>query len=136
MINTIVVEGRLTKDPELKKTQNGKSYVKFTLASKRNSKDDATDFVDCSAWDSEWNHSAEYLTKYGHKGDIVTVSGTLQTNNYEYQGQKRKSVEVLTGNLSLKSSQKKDDYIAPSVITDDELKYEQVDLSPDDLPFY
>ena len=132
MINTVVVEGRLTKDPELKKTQNGKSYVKFTLASKRNSKDDATDFIDCVAW----NQPAEYLTKYGHKGDIVTVSGTLQTNNYEYQGQKRKSVEVLTGNLSLKSSQKKDDYIAPSVITDDELKYEQVDLSPDDLPFY
>lgn len=132
MINTVVVEGRLVKDPELKKTQNGTSYVKFTLASKRNVKEDVSDFIDCSAW----NQPAEYLTKYGHKGDIVTVSGTLQTNNYEYQGQKRKSVEVLTGNLSLKSSQKKDDYIAPSVITDDELKYEQVDLSPDDLPFY
>lgn len=132
MINTIVIEGRLTKDPELKKSQNGKSYVKFTLASKRNSKEDISDFVDCVAW----NQPADYLTQYGHKGDIVTVSGTLQTNNYEYQGQKRKSVEVLTGNLSLKSSQKKDDYIAPSVITDDELKYEQVDLSPDDLPFY
>lgn len=131
MINTIVVEGRLTKDPELKKTQNGKSYVKFTLASKRNTKDDATDFVDCSAW----NQSAEYLTKYGHKGDIVTVSGTLQTNNYEYQGQNRKSVEVLVSNLSLKSNQKKDDYIAPSVF-DEGQKYEQVDLSPDDLPFY
>ncbi len=132
MINTVVVEGRLVKDPELKKTQNGKSYTKFTLASKRNVKEDVSDFIDCVAW----NHTADYLTQYGHKGDIVTVSGTLQTNNYEYQGQKRKSVEVLTGNLSLKSSQKKDDYIAPSVITDDELKYEQVDLSPDDLPFY
>lgn len=135
MINTIVIEGRLTKDPELKNTQNGKSYTKFTLASKRNTKDDATDFVDCVAWNSDWNHSAEYLTKYGNKGDIVTVSGTLQTNNYEYQGQNRKSVEVLVSNLSLKSTQKKDDYIAPSVL-DEGQKYEQVDLSPDDLPFY
>ena len=131
MINTVVVEGRLVKDPELKKTQNGKSYTKFTLASKRNTKDDISDFVDCSAW----NHTADYLTQYGHKGDIVTVSGTLQINNYEYQGQNRKSVEVLVSNLSLKSNQKKDDYIAPSVL-DEGQKYEQVDLSPDDLPFY
>lgn len=131
MINTVVVEGRLVKDPELKKTQNGKSYVKFTLASKRNVKEDVSDFVDCVAW----NQPANYITQYGHKGDIVTVSGTLQTNNYEYQGQKRKSVEVLKGNLSLKSNQKKDDYIAPSVL-DEGQKYEQVDLSPDDLPFY
>lgn len=131
MINTITIIGRLTKDPELKKTQNGKIYVKFTLASKRNSKTDATDFIDCSAW----NQPAEYLTKYGHKGDIVAVSGTLQINNYEYQGQNRKSVEVLASEVNLMSYQKKDDYIAPSVI-DEGQKYEQVDLSPDDLPFY
>lgn len=135
MINTIVVEGRLTKDPELKKSQNGKSYTKFTLASKRNVKEDVSDFIDCVAWNQAWNQPADYLTQYGHKGDIVTVSGTLQTNNYEYQGQKRKSVEVLVSNLSLKSTQKKDDYIAPSVL-DEGQKYEQVDLSPDDLPFY
>ena len=131
MINTVVVEGRLVKDPELKKTQNGTSYTKFTLASKRNVKEDVSDFIDCVAW----NQPAEYLTKYGHKGDIVTVSGTLQTNNYVYQGQNRKSVEILVSNLSLKSNQKKDDYIAPSVL-DEGQKYEQVDLSPDDLPFY
>lgn len=90
-INAITVVGRLTKDPELNKTQSGKSVCTFTLAVSRKSQDSATDFIQCVAWEQ----SAEYISRYGHKGQTCGVVGRLQSRSYEDRdGNKRQITEV------------------------------------------
>ena len=99
MLNSIVVMGRLTADPELKKTQNGISVVSFTLAVERSYKtgeERQTDFIDVTAWRS----TAEFIEKYFSKGQMMVVQGSLQTRNYEDKnGNKRKAVEIVAGNV-------------------------------------
>ena len=99
MLNSIVVMGRLTADPELKKTQNGISVVSFTLAVERSYKSGEqrqTDFIDVTAWRS----TAEFIEKYFNKGQMMVVQGSLQTRNYEDKnGNKRKAVEIVAGNV-------------------------------------
>ena len=91
--------GRLVADPELKLTpQNGTPVCNFTLAVKRPNVKDTTDFLDYVAW----THNAEYLCKYGKKGDMVEVTGVLTSRNYEdSNGNKRKAVEVRVDDLRL-----------------------------------
>ncbi|WP_072684020.1 single-stranded DNA-binding protein [Holdemania sp. Marseille-P2844] len=84
MINRIVLVGRLTRDPEIKKTQNGLSVADFTVACDRrysggDRKDRKADFINCVAW----RQSADYLGQYAHKGAIVGVEGRLQIDNYD-----------------------------------------------------
>ena len=97
-MNTCAFTGRLTADPELKTTNNGKSVCSFSLAVKRPHVKDITDFLNFTVW----NQSAEYLCKYGNKGDTVEVTGTLQSRNYEDKnGNKRTAFEVVVDSLSL-----------------------------------
>ena len=99
-MNTCAFVGRLTSNPELKTTTNGKSVSSFTLAVKRPRVADKTDFINCCAW----NQSADYLCKYGSKGDLVEVSGTLQSRNYEDKnGNKRTAFDVVADSLSIVS---------------------------------
>ncbi|WP_315074446.1 single-stranded DNA-binding protein [uncultured Clostridium sp.] len=79
MQNSIVLEGRLTKEPELKKTDNDKSYVKFTIAVDRGFGSKEADFIPIKVW----NKQAENIAKYKHKGDMVSVSGSLRSSSYE-----------------------------------------------------
>lgn len=100
-MNNCSFVGRLTADPELKKTPNDKSVCSFTLAVKRPRVKDVTDFINCVAW----NQSAEYLTKYARKGNLVAVSGALTSRNYEdKQGNKRTAFEIVTDSLGLLES--------------------------------
>lgn len=100
-MNSCNFTGRLTADPEIKKTQNDKSVCSFTLAVKRPRVKDTTDFINFVAW----NQSAEYLTKYGRKGMLVEVSGTLTARNYEDKnGNKRTAFEILSDSLGLLES--------------------------------
>ena len=88
-MNVCVLLGRLTKDPELKTTQSGKSVVTFSLAVD-GFKD--TDFIDCVAW----NATAENLAKFKKKGEQIALTGRITTRSYEDRnGNKRKAVEVL-----------------------------------------
>lgn len=97
-MNICSFTGRLTADPELKTTNNGKSVCSFSLAVKRPHVKDTTDFINFTVW----NQSAEYLCKYGHKGETVEVTGTLQSRNYEDKnGNKRTAFEVIVDSLSL-----------------------------------
>lgn len=97
-MNICSFTGRLTADPELKTTNSGKSVCSFTLAVKRPRVKDTTDFINCCVW----NQSAEYLCKYGSKGETVEVTGTLQSRNYEDKnGNKRTAFEVVVDSLSL-----------------------------------
>jgi len=95
-INIAVICGRLTKDVELAKTQNGNSVAKFTVAV--NGINDNTDFINCVAW----NKLADIVNMYCKKGDLVTVEGRISVRNYEnQQGQKVYITEVVASNVQL-----------------------------------
>ena len=89
-MNLVCLIGRLTKDPELKTTQSGKSVVTFSLAVDGFKKGE-TDFIDCVAW----NATAENLAKFKKKGEQIALTGRITTRSYEDRnGNKRKAVEV------------------------------------------
>ena len=100
-MNTISITGRLTADTELKTTPSGVSVCSFTVAVKRPRTKDETDFLYCTAW----RQSAEYLCKYGRKGNLVAVTGALTSRKWEDQnGNKRTSFEISVDNAELLSS--------------------------------
>lgn len=95
-INVAIICGRLTKDIELSKTQNGNSVVKFTVAV--DGYNDNTNFINCVAW----NKLADILNQYCKKGDLVTVEGRISVRNYEnQQGQKVYITEIVANNVQL-----------------------------------
>ena len=79
-MNNIVLIGRMTKDPELKYTNNGKGHARFTLAVQRNK--DETDFINCVAWEK----TAENIAEYFKKGSQIAVQGAIRTGSYEKDG--------------------------------------------------
>lgn len=95
-LNRIDIQGRLTKDVELRYTGNEKPVASFTLAVDRNGKDAGTDFINCVAW----NGTATFVDKYFHKGDMAIVSGRLQMRDWtDRDGNKRISAEVVADNV-------------------------------------
>ena len=103
-MNNCAFVGRLTADPELRRTQDGTAVCSYSLAVKRPMVKDTTDFIEFVSW----RQSAEYLAQYGHKGDVVAVTGTLQPRNWtDKEGNKRKAFEVITTGVELLSSKKK-----------------------------
>ena len=104
MINKVILIGRLTRDPELRKTQNGTSTCSFTVAVNRNKQVDGqpdADFVSCVAW----NKSAENICTFLHKGSLVAVEGRIQTRNYQNQsGQTVYVTEVVASSVQFLES--------------------------------
>lgn len=101
-INTTALSGRLTKDPELRETTSGKQVCSFTVACnriKRRDQEEAdADFIQCVAWDQ----TADYLSRYGHKGDRVLLSGRIQTRHYDgTDGRTVWVTEVVAGQVNL-----------------------------------
>ena len=88
-MNIAILMGRLTRDPELKYTSNGKAYANFTLAVQK-TKDEA-EFIDCTAWEK----TAENIAEYFGKGNRILIQGRLSVNSYEQNGEKRKFTRVL-----------------------------------------
>ena len=88
-MNIAILMGRLTRDPELKYTSNGKAYANFTLAVQK-TKDEA-EFIDCVAWEK----TAENIAEYFGKGNRILIQGRLSVNSYEQNGEKRKFTRVL-----------------------------------------
>ena len=121
MLNQIVIVGRLTSDPEVVKSEDGKERSQITLAVPRSYKNAdgeyETDFVDCVLWGGVATNTSEYCKK----GDIVGVKGRIQTNNYETEdGEKRKSTSIVAEKVTFLSSKSKDDEIEKS--NDDDLE--------------
>lgn len=105
MINRTVLTGRLTRDPELKYTQQGTAVLSFTLAVdrqfKNNNNEREADFLNCVIW----RKSAENFAKFTHKGSLIGVDGRLTTRNYDNkQGQKVYVTEVTVDNFALLDS--------------------------------
>lgn len=95
MLNHIDLQGRLVKAPELRQTNSGKSVCTFRLASDRGAKDSAgnslTDWLDCVAW----GKTAEFICKYFNKGELILVSGSIQTRQYQDKnGNSRTATEI------------------------------------------
>ena len=140
MINTVALTGRLTYSPELKVTPSGVSVIRFTIACDRNyqakGEDRKADFIDCVAWRS----TSEFVSRYFHKGDMIGVEGSIQTENYtDKDGNKRKSVTVVADNVSFcggKSESKPNLNIqAPTEYASaDDSDFEEIE-DMDDLPF-
>ncbi len=100
MLNHIVLMGRLTRDPELRRTGSGIAVASFTLAVDRDyaaqGAEKETDFVDIVAWRS----TAEFVSRYFTKGRMAVVSGRLQIRNWnDKEGNKRRSAEVVADNV-------------------------------------
>ena len=96
MLNHIVLMGRLTRDPELRRTGSGVAVASFTLAVDRDyaaqGAEKETDFVDIVAW----RNTAEFVSKYFTKGRMAVVSGRLQIRNWQdKEGNKRRSAEIV-----------------------------------------
>lgn len=102
-MNSICIIGRMTADPELRRTRNGKAVCSFTVAVDRPFDKENTDFINCVAW----NQSAEYLSKYGSKGTIVGVNGSMQGRRWtDKDGNKHTAWEVIAERLELLSERR------------------------------
>ena len=107
-MNRIILMGRLTRDPELRRTQSGLAVTSFTLAvdrpySGRNGNERQTDFIDCVAW----RQTGEFVQKYFTKGQMCLVEGRLQLRDWnDKDGNKRRSAEVVVDNVEFTGSKK------------------------------
>ena len=101
MLNHITLMGRLTRDPELRRTGSGVAVASFTIAvdrdfGKNESGERETDFIDCVAW----RQTGEFVSKYFTKGSMAVVSGRLQIRGWtDKDGNKRRSAEVVADNV-------------------------------------
>lgn len=106
MMNRVDLIGRLTRDPELRKTNNGTSVLSFTLAVDRAFKTPGqpeADFINCQAW----NKTAENMARYLHKGSLIAVEGRIQTRSYDnQQGQRVYVTEVVADRVQFLESRK------------------------------
>lgn len=143
MLNKIFIMGRLTRNPELRRTQNGTAVAGFALAVDRDYKNadgtKETDFIEVVAWRS----SAEFVSKYFAKGRMAVVEGRLQIRDWQDKdGNKRHNAEVVADNVYFGDSKKEGDssggYKAAGKDVDVEPEAEdfaEVEDDDSDLPF-
>ena len=111
MLNHITIMGRLTRDPELRRTGSGVAVASFTVAvdrdfGGRDGGERETDFIDCVAW----RQTGEFVSKYFTKGRMAVVSGRLQIRSWtDKDGNKRRSAEVVADNVYFGDSKRDND---------------------------
>ena len=111
MLNKVFIMGRLTRDPELRRTQTGTPVASFSLAVDRDFKDKATgerttDFIDVVSW----RNTAEFVSRYFTKGRMAVVEGRLQMRDWtDKDSNKRRSAEVVADQVYFGDAGKKDD---------------------------
>jgi len=139
MINTVTLVGRLTKDVDLRYTQNGKAVANFNIAVNRPFKnaqgEQEADFINCNAWGKQ----AENLANYMKKGSQIGVTGRINTRSYENQEGKRIFVtEVVADQVAFLESKGKSDnkpQEKPQVSDPFKGQTEAIDIDDDSLPF-
>ena len=111
MLNHITIMGRLTRDPELRRTGSGVAVASFTVAvdrdfGGRDGGEKETDFIDCVAW----RQTGEFVSKYFTKGRMIVVSGRLQIRSWnDKDGNKRRTAEVVADNCYFGDSKRESD---------------------------
>lgn len=144
MLNIVVIMGRLTADPELRTTGTGTSVCSFSVAVDRNYSSNGerqTDFINCVAW----RQTAEFISRYFHKGSMIAIQGSLQQRQYtDKDGNKRTVHEVLVNNASFCGSKAEsgtgtfsaNQQQAPASFSNaDAGEFTEISMSDDDLPF-
>ena len=137
MLNHIIIMGRLTRDPELRRTGSGVAVASFTLAVDRDftgkDKEKETDFIDCVAW----RNTGEFVSKYFTKGRMACVSGSLQMRDWtDKDGNKRRQAEVIADNVYFADSKNVTDNggnsptAAPAAGS-----FAPIDVDDEELPF-
>ena len=92
MLNKAILNGRLTKAPELKQTNSGNSVCGFTIAVDRSRDLEKTDFIPVVAW----GKTAEFVNQWFGKGDLITIVGRIEVRNYDDKnGNKRTATEII-----------------------------------------
>lgn len=141
-LNNVTLMGRLTYSPELKSTPSGVSVLRFQIACDRNyqaqGQERQADFIDCLAWRS----TAEFISRFFHRGDMIGVEGSIQTSNFtDKDGNKRKSVDVVANNVSFCGSKQQSNsnpnlnVAPPTYASADNSDFEEIVDEDDDLPF-
>ena len=142
MLNTVILMGRLTADPELRTTNTNLSVLSFSVAVDRSyqsqGQERQTDFINCVAW----RQNADFISKYFRKGQMIAIEGAIQTRSYEDKtGAKRTAFEVIVNRASFCGSKNETGAAAPAAtaptsyqnnVVDD---FSGVDAAEDDLPF-
>ena len=153
MINRVVLVGRITRDPLLRKTQSGASVVSFTIACNRRvpSQGQDADFINCVAW----NKTADFMAQYVKKGALLGLEGRIQTRNYDDKDGKRVYVtEIVADSVQFLESKKaaaeqggyvaqepmgNNGYVADAPAANsfdaDFSSADTLDIASDDLPF-
>lgn len=145
----VALMGRLTYEPELRTTNSGLSVLSFQIACDRSyqasGQERQADFIDCVAW----RQTAEFISRFFHKGSMIAVEGSIQTRNYtDKSGNNRKAVEVVVNNASFCGSKAETGTAAPadspaqsfsqpapSYSNAESSDFEEIIDDDDDLPF-
>ena len=133
MLNSVIIMGRLTRDPEMRRTQSGTAVTSFTMAVDRDFKSQSgekeTDFIDVVAW----RNTGEFAAKYLAKGRMAAVEGRIQVRDWQDKdGNRRKGVEVVADNVYFADS-KRDSKPQESRTVDDQ-EFDEIE-DDGDLPF-
>ena len=108
MLNTIIIQGRIVRDPELRRTGSGIAVASFTVAvdrdfSGKDGTEKETDFIDCVAW----RQTGEFVSKFFRKGSMIALKGRLQIRSWtDKDGNKRKTAEVIADNCYFAESKR------------------------------
>lgn len=129
MLNRCIIMGRLTRSPELRRTQSGKAVTSVTLAVDRDFKgqngEKETDFIDIVAW----GNTAEFLCNYFTKGRMAVAEGRLQIRDWtDKDGGKRRSAEIVADHVYFADSKRDQEAAAPQA-------FEELDEDDGNLPF-
>lgn len=143
-MNSIIIMGRLTDNPELRKTPNDISVTSFTVAVNRSyssGADRQADFFNCTAW----RGTAEFISKYFAKGQMIAVEGSMQSRRYDDRdGNKRTTWEIQVNQAHFCGSKNENSAAggfnhgsdaAPSFSNADAGDFTELDVGDDDLPF-
>ena len=137
MLNTSVIMGRLTADPELRKTQSSVSVTRFTVAVDRaytkQGEERKTDFINVIAW----RGTAEFVCRNFNKGKMIAVKGAIQTGSYEKDGRKYNTFEIVADDVFFCGEKKEsntNDTSVPSFSNVNEVDFTDV-ADDDSLPF-
>ena len=143
MLNSVVLVGRLTKDPELRYTPSNQAVATFSLAVNRRFKNQngerEADFINCVIW----RQQAENLANWVKKGNLIGITGSIQTRNYENQQGRRvyvteviaDSFQLLEFNNQNDKNQTQNHNQQPNFGRNEPMQSSPMDISDDDLPF-
>ncbi len=141
MINRVVLVGRLTRDPELRRTQNETAVASFTLAVDDRVKDtegkSTTSFINVTVW----NNQADNVAKFCRKGALVGVDGRLRQRSFEKRdGTKGSVIEIIADSVQFlepKGTREipNEEFIPDETPTDESKNLDSIDVTDDDLPF-